>query len=123
VLDGFSGGPTYDWSDRIEPLDMAPGAGFAVQWTGKVEAPLSEPFIFSVYVRGEARLWIDGQEVVFARSDRSERFDSQPMPLEAGRRYDIRLEFVSILTAPKVSLNWESPSQDRQRIPTPYLYP
>ena len=102
---------------------MDPGPGFAVQWTGKVEAPLSEPFIFSVYVRGQARLWIDGQEVEFVRADRAQRFETAPMPLAAGRRYDIRIEFVSTGEQPSISLNWESPTQDRQRIPMQYLYP
>lgn len=49
---------------------------------------------------------------------------SQPVPLTAGRRVAIRLEYAS--EGPEqgsLSLNWDSFTQERQRIPTAFLYP
>lgn len=47
-----------------------------------------------------------------------------PLPSSrAGRRYALRLDFSTAAPQPACSLNWESFSVDRQRIPSQYLYP
>ena len=123
VIDGFTGGPTFDWSAQIAPLGRAAGDGFAVRWHGQLEAPLTEAFTFSVYTRGGARLWLDGRQLIFGWNEAAQRRESPPVALHAGQRYDIQLDFYSVDRYPAVSLNWESFTFDRQRIPTAYLYP
>ena len=135
VIDGFKRGPIYDWSDGVKPLEeaeSAPTAGealaqptrsFAVRWTGEFEAPLSETFIFSVYHRGKVRLWIDGRQRIFGWNPARQRRETDPIRLEAGRRYSTQLDFRSDGLYPACSLNWESPGIDRRRIPPTYLYP
>ena len=122
VLDGFHAGPQYDWSDGVDALGGAESP-FAVRWTGQFEAPLSEPFTFSVYARGGARLWIDGEQHVFGWNEATNRWETEPIDLKAGRRYDVQLDFFARHPHPACSLNWESPNIDRQRIPRRYLYP
>ena len=50
---------------------------------------------------------------------------SDPVSLTAGQRYDIKLEFYKSADSPeaRIFLNWESLTQERQHIPTAYLYP
>jgi hypothetical protein len=124
VLDcGVGASPAYDWSKAIEPLGLKPGDEFAVRWTGKFEAPLTEEFTFSVYHRGGVRLWIEGEQKVAAwDADGKGRRETEPMRLQAGHRYSVRVEYRSAHEHPTCSLNWESPSLDRQRIPGRYLY-
>ncbi len=121
VVDGFHVGPRYNWSKRVEPVEKP--TDFAVRWTGEFEAPLSESFKFSVYARGGARLWIDGEQVIFAWNECTTRWESEHIPLEAGRRYAVQLDFYATQAHPACSLNWESNNVDRQRLPTRYLYP
>jgi len=121
VTDGFHHGPVYDWSKGAGVA--AANRGFAVRWTGHLEAPLTEPFIFSVYLRGGVRLWIDGRQRVFGWNETNTRWETQPIKLEAGRRYAVQLDFYSTHKHPACSLNWESPSLDRRRIPTELMYP
>lgn len=121
VVDGFHFGPLYDWSEGAEPLEQP--TNFAVRWTGQLEAPLSEEFTFSTYARGGVRLWIDGVQRLFAWNETTARWQSDPMALTAGQRYDVQLDFYTTHPHPACSLNWESFSLDRQRIPTEYLYP
>lgn len=123
VVDGQRGEQVYDWSVEIGPLGARPASGFGVRWTGQVETPLSEPFVFSVYGRGGKRLWLDGEQVIFAWNEGLTRWVSAPIQLRAGERHDIQLDFYSTHPAPAASLNWESPTIDRQRIPTAYLHP
>ncbi len=127
VVDGASGGPTVDWSHGVKPLDADRKVPriepFAVRWTGEIEAPLSESFVFSTYQRGGVRLWIDGQQSIFGWNESKARRESPPIELEAGKRYTVQLDFYSTHAHPSCSLNWESFSIDRQRIPQCYLYP
>jgi hypothetical protein len=50
------------------------------------------------------------------------KMESAPIPLRVGRRYSLRLEFVSRTAEPSVSLNWDSFSWEHQRIPKRFLY-
>ncbi|MFW6061058.1 MAG: PA14 domain-containing protein, partial [Phycisphaeraceae bacterium] len=121
VLNGFRQGPAYDWSDGVEPLDV--NTNFAVRWTGEIEAPLTETFTFSIYTRGAVRLWIDGKQRIFAWNQMRERWETEPIELRAGERYTVQLDYHTIREHPVCSLNWESFSVDRERIPQRYLYP
>ncbi|MFW5856612.1 MAG: PA14 domain-containing protein [Planctomycetota bacterium] len=130
VVDGVGAGPIVNWAKGIPPFnrDLPVGTprkltNFAVRWRGEVEAPLTEPFIFSVYSRGGVRLWLDGELIVRGWNPAGTRRESAPVRLEAGRRYTVQLDFYSKQHQPAVSLNWESPTLDRQRIPTEHLYP
>ncbi|WP_269526541.1 FlgD immunoglobulin-like domain containing protein [Coraliomargarita parva] len=118
VVDGPDG-PAYSWAS-------GPAAGtsgnFSVRWKGQVEAPLSEDFTFSVYNRGRTRMWINGQQIIFSWNDLIGRTESEPVRLVAGERYDIQIDFYSNESSPAISLNWESVSLDRKRIPSAYLY-
>jgi hypothetical protein len=128
------------WQPWSKPPVPGIGAqGFSARWTGMVEPPLTEAFTFSAYVgpRDRVRLWIGEQLVIdeWAPADPKRRRPkttwaacdvvvSPPIALTAGGRVPLRLEYVS--DGPEqgsLSLNWDSPTQERQRIPTTCLYP
>lgn len=122
-IDGAAGGPSYDWTKEVA-LSIKPASAFAVRWTGEIEAPLTETYIFSVYQRGNGvRLWVDGKQVIFGWNASWDRCESPPIPLIAGRRYAVQLDYVTEHGTPAASLNWESSSLDRRRIAPQYLYP
>jgi hypothetical protein len=128
-----------DW-----PTPVADGQldrkNFSVRWNGMVEAPLTEAFTFSTYVQHESgvRLWVNNRLVIdswetrkghrwmswrgWGEVDPVRKMESTPISLQAGRRYRLRLEFVSRTAEPSVSLNWDSFSWERQRIPKRFLY-
>lgn len=125
-----------DWSaGPVEGINEE--QAFSVRWTGELEAPLSEAFRFSVYnrsptsatvpfswddERGSTRVWIGGVLVIDTAARISE---SRWVHLDAGERYDLRIEAVHLGggPAPEYHLNWESETQERQRVPGAYLYP
>ena len=125
------------WSK--DPVPGIAGSGFSARWTGFLEPRFTEPVTFSAYIgpTDRVRLWIDDQLVIddWAPADPKRRRPrqtdagidevvSQPVPLTAGRRVAIRLEYAS--EGPEqgsLSANWDSFTQERQRIPTAFLYP
>jgi glucose/arabinose dehydrogenase len=110
--------PTVDWSgsgtrrvDRVidwnalEPLPFAANA-FSVRWTGRLLPRVSEPHRFIAESSGDVRISIDGHVVTNA------------VDLEAGRMYDITVEFVHRGGAtPQMRLLWEADSQPRDVVP------
>ena len=122
--------------------DAVPGIetkGFSARWTGFIEPPFSEAFTFSAYIgpTDRVRLWINDELVLddWAPADPKRRRPKQTdvaidevisksVALTAGQRLSIRLEYAS--EGPEqgsLSLNWDSFTRERQRIPTACLYP
>jgi PA14 domain len=109
---------------RIDPnVDFQWGQGsparnigkdtFSVRWTGKVEATASGPHNFLVRADNDARLWIDGKPLQ----------NRGTIQLEAGKRYDLRLEYFENRGAAMVQLLWSAPGLRRQTVPESQLTP
>src|ERR1700752_657876 len=94
---------------------MSPGAGipednFSVRWTGKLLAPDSGKYVVGIAGNGGMRLIIDGQTIIEELTNRRTRSVTKEISFEAGRSYDIRLEYFengNQYSAAK--LNWAPP--------------
>lgn len=115
-----------DWA-RTPPLPDHPGEPFVACWSGWIETPLTEPFTFSLYAAAgdRARLWLDGELVIDTqrRGPRPGVGESGPIRVRAGQRMAIQVRLDARGDKPRLSLNWESLSLDRQRVPRRFLYP
>jgi hypothetical protein len=110
-----------------------PARDFSIRWTGFIEPRFTEDYCFSIYARGEFKLWIDGKEVTWAPQDyprdrEVRKGHSQPIPLQFGKRVPIRIEYRAVPMDPKspepgpsFHLNWESLSQPVEHVPTAAL--
>ena len=134
-------------NERIMSWSAGPCKGiaatepFSVRWTGRLEAPLGEDYWFRIYNEnhkssfvesqwwrdgaGFGRLWLNGVLVI----DRSEGvapsrpFEAGPIRLEAGRSYEIKVEYASPgVTQPEFSLAWASNTKQWERVPPAYLH-
>ncbi|MDX2004726.1 MAG: DUF2334 domain-containing protein [Meiothermus sp.] len=102
----------FEWGSAEPAIGMRPGA-FSARWQGQVRPQHSEPYRFFLNATGQAQLWLDGRPVA----------EGQEVRLEAGRAYDLRLEFVKTGPEAALHLEWSSPSQERQTIPRSHLTP
>ncbi|MFP4027773.1 MAG: FlgD immunoglobulin-like domain containing protein [Candidatus Brocadiia bacterium] len=148
--------PYYWWNEETKVGRVAggwaPSEGFSVRWVGQLEAPLSERYVFSVYLPHQGsgvRMKVAGKDIIDAWRIRGKKIakgklfgpytlrgvgkfpgpkayevDSAPIVLEAGKRYPVVVEFRnSKLKQPFFSLNWESFTLERRRVQARYLYP
>jgi hypothetical protein len=119
-----------------------PQDSFSARWTGEVEPRFSEDYRFVVYTDGDdgltpppgekVRLWI-GNQLVLDHWEQVKPHDGGPrtatyvsgsIPLTAGTRTSIRLEFSAKESkVPHLHLCWESRTQDREHVPATALYP
>ena len=122
------------WYGNDQPFQQGM---FSARWEGKIEVQFSEAFQFFVESEygSQVKLWIDGQEIISEQQmplhrgkpaphlkGRTMSARSEPIPLKPGTQYPIRLEYVSGGNPSQLHLVWESFSQERQHLPTEFLY-
>ncbi len=96
----------FDWGSGSPDPRLDPDR-FSVRWTGKLVPGKSGPGRFSVTSDDGARLWIDGKLLIDRWIDRGPVTDVVSLDLEAGRAYDIRLEYYEAGGGALVSLGWD----------------
>lgn len=97
---------------------------FSVRWTGWVEAPSDGDYVFHTYSDDGVRLWVDNKLLIDDWTDHAAKEDSsESITLQAGRKYDIRLEYYENTGLATIKLSWTPPGQSKQVIPQEHLYP
>ena len=94
---------------------------FSVRWTGQLTVPSTGTYTFQVVTDDGVRLWVDGQLVVDKWQSPADA--SGTLALEAGKKYDIRMEYFEGLKSAFAKLYWSGPSVPREIIPHTQLSP
>jgi hypothetical protein len=115
----------FKWSKpKSQPIAGIDHNTFSARWSGSVRAAYSETYTFTVAADDGARLWVNGELLVDRWSSKRAFKASGSIALEAGKLYDIQLEYRQNVKAARVSLKWRSPSlRKAQVIPASMLYP
>ncbi|MEO0054864.1 MAG: hypothetical protein RLZZ50_811, partial [Verrucomicrobiota bacterium] len=97
---------------------------FSIVWTGQLEPEFTEPTTFYLTGDDSATLWVNDQVVCHRSFPQSGNpAITGQIKLEAGKRVNIRLEYVEQTGSALVKLEWASASRARQVIPAARLYP
>jgi hypothetical protein len=112
----------FQWGLRSPHPSVDPEY-FSARWRGQVEPLYAETYTFHVLSDDGARLWIDGRLIVDDWTVRGSRERTGTVALEAGRRYDLRLEYFQVVATARVALLWSSASQKKEVVPARQLYP
>ncbi len=100
----------------------APGVAadnFKVEWTGSLQVPKTDRYIFSVDVDDRFEFWIDGKRVGDFRLPGGRKNYSGK--LEQGKWYDFRAVYYEDTGDAHVILSWETSSMPRSPIPPQYF--
>ena len=112
----------FDWHDAAPAQGIDPGT-YSVRWSGQLKAPKSETYTISTLSNDGVRLWVNGQQLIDDWNNHAEQVNSGQITLEAGHKYDIKMEYYQHFGTATAELWWSSPSQPSQVIPTSQLYP
>ncbi len=119
------------------PAEGLPADNFSVRWTGELEPRFSESYRFIVEsdVNSQVRVWLGDRLIIeddgttnrgasrFGGGFDCRRSHSVPIRLQAGQRVPLRIEYRHAKGQAGIHLMWESRTQDRQHVPTRFLYP
>ena len=95
---------------------------FSALWTGRIEAPVSGTYTFTTESDDGVRLVINGKVVVENYTDHGPTLNSGAITLEAGKRYDIALEYYENTGGAVIRLFWQPPGQAQAVIPSSSLF-
>ena len=100
------------------PARGIPFDWYSVRWTGKLVAPATETIRLGVEGNDGHRLWLDGTLLIDDWKKQSYGSNLQEVRLEAGREYDLRLEYFESTGNARVKLVWNHavPNDWRARI-------
>ncbi len=105
----------FNWGlgspDTTVPIDE-----FSARWTGKLIPTSSGTYALGCASDDGVRLWVDGKLLIDSWYDRSVSLDVVSMNLEAGRSYDLKIEYYENQGGAYASLVW-----DMKRPPDPFI--
>ncbi len=104
----------FDWG-RYNPTPELTGNNFSVRWTGKLKAPESGNYTLGFTADDGARLYIDGKLLVDAWASNPTKTVTKEIALEAGRSYDLRMEYFQYQRENIAKLVWSYPGM-RERL-------
>lgn len=124
----------WDKKEPVKGIDLA--KGFSIRWEGALEPQFSGTYRLSFNVSSYAalRVWVGEQQVIDFKNVGTEpkgRFgepgkglDSVLIPMEANKRYLVRIEYVGLNKYGQLlRMRWSSDDQFEQIIPTTQLHP
>ncbi len=111
----------FNWGVGSPDATIAPDT-FSVRWVGQIEPLYSEEYTFYTTSDDGIRLWIDGQQIIDHWNDHVSTVRSGRVTLQAGQRYDVRMEYYERTGFAVAKLEWSSPSQSREVVPQLQLY-
>jgi type IV pilus assembly protein PilY1 len=117
---------TVDFNSRNGSWSPA-GIGndeFNVLWTGQIEAEYSEAYEIITDSDDGVRVYLDGNLIIDNYTNHAEETDtSASIPLQAGEKYDIRVEYFEDSGDEVIRLKWRSASTSTQIISEAQLSP
>ena len=101
----------FVWKDTT-PLSGQMAGRFAVRWTGFLVPPVTGTYKLGVNGFSDYSLYLDGELIAEFRGIHHPIIITKDVKLEAGRLYDLRLEYVNRGLDPQVQLLWSIPDID-----------
>jgi Beta-glucosidase-related glycosidases len=110
----LTGMPVLSKSDRninfnwviTKPDQSINTMGFSVRWTGKLVPKHSFSGYIGTISQDSMRFWLDGELLVDGWGKEKSAKRSMPIELEAGREYDIRVEYCKDTNGVEIVLGW-----------------
>ncbi|HJP92483.1 MAG TPA: glycoside hydrolase family 3 C-terminal domain-containing protein [Pyrinomonadaceae bacterium] len=98
----------FNWG-RYKPTPQLSENNFSVRWTGKLKPTESGRYTLGFTADDGARLYLDGQLLVDAWAKNPNKTVTKEVTLEAGRSYDLRMEYFQNNREAVAKLVWSYP--------------
>jgi|RhiMethySRZTD1v2_1073278.scaffolds.fasta_scaffold08359_3 Beta-glucosidase-related glycosidases len=105
----------FNWG-RYKPVPELNENNFSVRWTGRLTPRESGRYTLGFTADDGARLYLDNQLVVDAWTNNPTKTVTREVTLEAGRRYELRMEYFQTNREAVAKLVWSYPRLEERLI-------
>lgn len=95
------------------PDAFVPGTPLSVRWTGKIKATFTGKYSIGYLAHDGARLYINGKKIIDSWRRKFLQTTTADYYFEAGKEYDITVEYFSYRRESAAKLYWKSPNVER----------
>ena len=113
----------FNWGFSSPVEGVVPQDGFAVVWTGFLEAPLDGEYRITTGANDGVRLWLDGELLIDNWENQETKYRTVAVNLVAGEKVPIRVEYFDWILGSIIGLFWDHDLLPEQVIPKTSLYP
>ena len=100
----------FNWKSRTAPSkEIEDPNNYSIRWTGRIQAPVSGMYTFSALVDDGIRVWIGNIKVIDGWGMNDNVDFSGKVMLDAGKMYDLKVEYFNGLYEGEIHLLWETP--------------
>jgi hypothetical protein len=96
--------------------------GFSVRWEGKLLADKTQRYQFHVRAGGSVQFTLDSKLLVDQREDTAPVEHTATIELQAGKLYDLKLEYSNRASDALIELRWGGPATPVEIVPSYRLY-
>ncbi len=112
----------FDWEEGSPLTGIRPN-GFSVRWIGQLAPLVTDFYVFYTVTDDGVRLWVDDKLVIESWREGVQNFSTRPIALNAGTKYELRMEMFDIRERAAARLSWSSSSSPQSVIPAAQLVP
>lgn len=115
--------PTIDfnWGTNAPIVGSNPDV-FSVRWTGQIKPRYSGTYTFYTKADNASRVWVDDKLIIDKWNGTSGVTYSGSITLQAGQKYNIKVEYFDADGQADCKLEWASPFQAREVVPQSQLF-
>jgi hypothetical protein len=121
VLTRLDAGLNFEWGGNA-PASTVPADRFSVRWSGQIQSDRTGEHVLSVWADDGVRLWIDEHKII-DRWQYDHREVTAKVQLEAGRKYQLRIDYREDGGAAGIRLSWKKPAGQMEVVAPEHLYP
>jgi hypothetical protein len=114
--------PVVDFGWTGVPAPGIAADTFSVRWRGFIVPTQTETYRFYTHSDDGVRLWMNGTLLVNNWTNHSTTENSGTIPLTAGKRYPVTLEFYDNTYSATMRMFWSSPSTPKAIVPAAQLF-
>ncbi|EKQ67175.1 PA14 domain-containing protein [Leptolyngbyaceae cyanobacterium JSC-12] len=111
----------FNWGTQA-PAPSVQADQFSVRWTGYIEPTQSDIYTFYTWTDDGVRLWVNHQLIIDNWTNHPPTEDQGAIALQAGQKYEIKLEYFENAIGAVAQLLWSTPTLPKQVIPNSQLF-
>lgn len=121
---GIDGPINFTWGKNDRPAAGLDRERFSARWTGVIVPPVSGQYVFIVECDDGQRLWINDQLLTeqWYWEHRKQIAESQPIELEGGKPYPIKIEYRQNSGEAYLKLRWRHQAAMEEVVPRSALF-